>query len=489
MQKHSETDWNKVLRATGTGVAAGGASAAILDLLHYIQEQNRLTEEAATRNDTDKNTLVVTLPADRLAKESAVSTMGGPITPSTGTTRTKNVAQTSSKGNVQLRKNTGTFLPSITKSCATSAPTYIGEGLGLLGGAGIGYLTVDKLYAMLRKRQLKQELEESKQEYFRSLFGSGEKTASMDKESVNSFNKVLAGYVLLSLMGTGAVGYLTKKVLDEKFKEPDVQSTMPRVKKIVFKTAPGPVEDDIEEQKMATDKVIACLGVELYSQKPECGILDSIEVKTALNKAGLNKYDLMAMSKSATFTENFIEGALSNDNLRNSLVNSTMDKMPVLGRLWEAVDGNNMFSGFAREKAKEAAMQKIQNSKTLSVLSSAANLADYIPGGQWAGAQAGRLAGSIGGHFSKQSHMDPADFATSLMDNIEDQGAPVDNNDQGTDPYIKNLEKDIKLKQLAKPVVNDVSIVGADPNAQGFVNAKKDKIKGILRTMISDKEL
>ena len=128
---------------------------------------------------------------------------------------------------------------------------------------------MDKLYEMQRERRLKRQLDAAQREYMTVLGGGSVKGASAvgemfsgdseekqaDGETFGMLNYPMAALALMTILGSGATGYLTKKVLDEKLEQAHDQSMdIPKVKRIVFQTAPA------SDKAASADDCEAALG-------------------------------------------------------------------------------------------------------------------------------------------------------------------------------------------------------------------------------------
>jgi len=121
-------------------------------------------------------------------------------------------------------------------------------GSVLLGGATTvgGAALVGKYFADKREREAKERVELARLEYLDRLSGG---IKQGEEKTAGAFGTYLGVAELMALLGIGGTTYLTKKVLDEQLKEVDEKDlTIPKVKRIVFRTAP---QDMTEREKMA----------------------------------------------------------------------------------------------------------------------------------------------------------------------------------------------------------------------------------------------
>ena len=228
--------------ATG-GLLAGGGTAALVNLVHMVREMHQERAKRKRPNETDENTIVLTLPQKKAFVEAS---KGEPtkIKRVLGSTMSEHPV-TAGK---QLRHHTGEYG---TKTAATGWPTLTAGTLAALGTSAAGAALVDKLYEKRRERQLQLELDKAKQEYMDVLgghktaswveymFDIAEPTKQASDSSFGFLNYPLAAAALLSILGTGGAGYLTKKILDAKLQDTaDKGMEGTKVKRIVLQSAP-----------------------------------------------------------------------------------------------------------------------------------------------------------------------------------------------------------------------------------------------------------
>ena len=232
---------------------------------------------------------------------------------------------------------------------ATGWPTMTMGALAALGGTGAGVALVDKLYQMRREKMLKQELEASQQEYLKTLAGKQASAIdeffpiAMDKQAgiehtFGLLNYPMAAAALLTLMGTGGTAYITKRILDEKLREAREKGLdMPKVKRIVFKTAPTagakPEEEEApEDMKLASAQDImnikAALFIMMDKLDTHTRVLGTPGVKEAQAAAGLPTNKLFNLSEGDIGT---IMSALDkNPELARVIVRQGMARRPIM---------------------------------------------------------------------------------------------------------------------------------------------------------------
>jgi len=307
-----------------------------------IRDMRQQQIAAETPDETDENTIVLTLP--RKAAEVVTDK------PTTVTTTKPAVTTSSSTGpGRQYRRPAGTF----GNKTATAWPTLTVGVLAGLAGTAAGAHIVNRVYQRHRERQLEMDLEGARQEYLDALGGSKQADAldqllgldGLEKEGVNITNVLnvpLAASAIMTILGAGGAGYITKRILDEKFRESkDRGLDMPRVERIIFRSEPKPQlaegvpissdEQEEEEEKEASAEDItmikAAVCVMMDSLDTEPRILNTPYVKDACAKAGLDKESLL---KSAQDINTLLEYLRGNNELQTLLTRASMEQHPAL---------------------------------------------------------------------------------------------------------------------------------------------------------------
>lgn len=163
----------------------------------------------------------------------------------------------------------GQFTDAGTKSAETGALDRTAQVVGGVGAAAAGYVLVRKLHDRLEQRRLRRQIEAAQQEYLSLIDGKSTKHASADsvfligdpayecaeeektagvvhdiasipKASKNLTAAALASYIMMAL-GTG---YVTKRVLQNKFDADEPEEEAPKVNRVIFKSASGDFEID-----------------------------------------------------------------------------------------------------------------------------------------------------------------------------------------------------------------------------------------------------
>lgn len=298
-----DIDPNIVGRQAVGGALVGGSAAALVNLLHSVIQAQQERKKKLQGLQTDENTIVLTLPNKAAEIEARA------VEPKLE--QTKSGDYTVQRDKPQSREHAnGRYGPKLVlgeKSAApTGWPTLTAAALATLGGGAAGMALVNKLYEMQLERRLKAELQAAQNEYMDLLSGGQVKGASViedvfggdtqekqaDGSAFGMLNYPMAALALMTILGTGATGYLTKKVLDEKLKETEDQNLdVPKVKRIVFQSAPV-----ADQAKMASaeehEAVLASLMVMMDKVADAERFIGVPEVKAAMAKAGMTKQAL-----------------------------------------------------------------------------------------------------------------------------------------------------------------------------------------------------
>ena len=296
------------------GAMVGGSAAALLNLVHMIREMQQTRKDKLKTPETDENTIVLTLPNKQAEITANKPTKPTKVEGPSG----MNLAIRGGPGMQSRSTDRGIFGPRLCKAGdATSGwPTLTASALAALVGGGLGMTLVNRLYERQRERRLQTELNAAKQEYMDLLAGKSVKGASViddlfadfmvplsavdgEKQADNTFgylNYPMATLVLLTLLGTGGAGYLTKKILDEKMREAKERSLeIPKVKRIVFRSAP-----ETDPNKMASADDVESVAGGLLVTMDRIGkterFVGNESVKRALDESKMTKEALLSSS-------------------------------------------------------------------------------------------------------------------------------------------------------------------------------------------------
>jgi len=333
-------DPGTVGRAAMGGAMVGGGATAVLSLIHMLRsmKQRQETEQA----EDEEGTITLTLPP-KAAKScdpvKLVKVESPKVTSVTGPKKQFRHAIDGKFGN---------------KTAAEPGKWQTLSGKWLAGGAGAagGAYVVNKVYQKIRERKLEQELEAAQQEYMDLLQrGSASKLATsmdslfpMGKDAADKWGLLsypLASAAVLTVLGTGATAWMTKKVLDEKLRGAKGRGLdLPQLQRIVFKTAPQPVaaptalvgeEEEEPGYKQATAEDIvdvqAALGIMMDKVGSHTLVLDTDYVQAEMVKAGT---DVRGMFKLAQDIDALMNYLRQNPQLSRMVQRATMEKHPVM---------------------------------------------------------------------------------------------------------------------------------------------------------------
>jgi len=351
----SQTDdylWNinpEILKRWMIGGASAGISlAAVTAAIRAIQDDRERRKRSLPYKDTDENTIVLTLPnksaACMEAKPSEGDKQGEPGQPKVTDASTAVEIKVKrdgplhremhSNGNKQIRRIDGTY-----GIKAASWQTFTASMLGAGVGGIAGFKLVDTLMRKRHERQLKKELDSARQEYLDMLQkGAGEldvafqplEKSAQDRQFY-TLDPVLGTAALGLLLGTGGTAYITKKLLDDKFKDDSEErkrrERLARVKRIIFQTAKSASVIDADTE--AGDELLkAALAVFLDIGLGEYAVMNRPEVKQALDQRSLTADDMV---KLATSDYDILMMKFQSDpELRRLMRNAAADTHPLL---------------------------------------------------------------------------------------------------------------------------------------------------------------
>ena len=189
-----------------------------------------------------------------------------PTTKSTQTTSPYVGKQSNAeRGNSESMKGR---VPVIMGKTAASWTETTAAILATMGAGALGASVVNKVFAMQREKELKKKLSDVQQEYAMQLTGERKAGEFIDALCGMPKQADAAGLIKLPLvvgglvyaLGAGSAAYVTKKILDEKFREAaSAGRDLPRVRRIVFKTVSQPVAEkaDLAEQQVENENALA----------------------------------------------------------------------------------------------------------------------------------------------------------------------------------------------------------------------------------------
>jgi len=474
-KKALEVDPTIVARYGLGGLLAGGSTMAVLNLVRMLREMHAKQRELAAEPETSEDQIVLTLPRRKMAAEKKE----GPPTKIRRVEHTRITVARGPKKNSQFRRAyDGTFG---CKTAATGWPTLTTAALAALGGSALGAHVVNKIYQTRRQKQLQAELEAAQQEYMDML--QTPKTAEcldalfalpMEKEgdrTFGPFNYLLASAALMSILGAGGTAYITKRILDEKFREAQRRGLdIPKVRRIVFRSQPA--TDEEGEEKTGTAEDIECikaaLGVMMDRVGGETKILTDPQVKEAMEKAGTS---VPRLFKLAADVDLLIEYLRQNPRLRQLIQRTTMAQHPLLRHFrWAtSIPGvSNLVDHILYKQMQKhltpGAPVPFWKAVKQTIQPHASAATEYIKRLKPFGKQAVVLG------------MLPEVVSSVIGSTIANRAAQ---------PKAKSPEEEPTPAQTRK-TVSKIKLTATDPEAQAYLEKNKAKVMAILRQMAAE---
>lgn len=371
----------------GAGILSGGVMSAWNALSRHLERKKQ--------EKSQKNMIVIELPAERMGKTSEVeesvpnTKISVPRVKKEGTTH-RDIKLTY---NAQRRSTDGQFGDSMAKA-AVPAPSLkdpwsrAGYAAGsVLGGAGAfvgGYALMTTLYNRLKEKRLEEESDTYRQKYMKTLIEKGAGLISdvgqiagnaadftwdvaksglgavkvtadtmaaggrslddLRNRNLDPLSASMAVAGVLASLGLGTSAFLTKKYLDsqlgDKIKPLD---SVTRRKRIVFRAAkPAPVVADtrpdtepapFEEgsEKTSQDLFLSALAVELVKQSQGADYFLTDHVKTALHSQGFAE-DVLYKAASSDVSPLELD-CLDNTSIQGMLVQNVLASDPCIVEL------------------------------------------------------------------------------------------------------------------------------------------------------------
>lgn len=358
-------DPNTVTRFGVGGALTGAGIASALSLAHLIR-QARKNRNRELSQETDENTIVLTLPKRAFApgdEEEGVQYDKMPVAEedANGTDRSENTVEnpkgmaTSPKAGkkqtkgkkvkadyprlctMESRKNQLRYTDGRFGMKTANWPTLTASLLAAGGGGVLGYQLVNKIYQARRIKAREKELETAREEYLDMLKGASplsdlfmlgeEKQAQSERK--NTFSTVdypMGLFALASLLGAGGTAYLTKKILDQY--NPDMETPEdPKLQRIVFRTE-GADKVASDEGRVVQASFEASLGVYLDIVEGEQRVLADADVVKAAADADVTTAELYKLAGSDY--ERLMATLEANPDLRNLMQRATMEHHPIL---------------------------------------------------------------------------------------------------------------------------------------------------------------
>jgi hypothetical protein len=248
-----------IARYGAGGLAMGGSAAALLSLIHDIRLQRQLgREQQKLQNpETDENTIVLNLPP-KAAEEKQ----------------------------------------------ANDPPTFALSMLAAIGGGTAGYSLVRKLYQQQLLKEIKRKEEAARTAVMNEMMpkaGQAEPFSWADIPMGTAY--------LLAALGAGGSAYVTKKILDERFRTSDREKyEPPKVNRIVFRSQPPAAPEELPpDEKVASeeerDALRTLVALHIMKAADDFDALDTPEAKAAMDTTGMTKDAAIELTKTADMLE------------------------------------------------------------------------------------------------------------------------------------------------------------------------------------------
>lgn len=438
----------------GTLVGAGAMSA--IELVRLLVAQQRDAAAAKDPTQTDKNTIVLTLPSkqaqatvnstrSRLERFGAKAKITSPISKSVGP---------ASKS--QCRRLDGTM----GKTAATTGwPTQTASVLAALGGGVGGAMLIDKVYAMARERKLRAELEAAQNEYVNLLSGQPKTAETIElldmfdlrdpstkaaaASDIGLLNYPISFMTLLTLLGSGSTAYLTKRVLDEKLRDSEnVGMDIPKINRIVLKTQDGQAQDVPEKVAMAA------VVLAVQARKGELGPLGDSDIKLACAGHGIRPESLLKQAQEDV------------SGLVNNVAKNYPDLMSLLQTKYTQANGGVM--GWIANRFPSAFQHGLQlpGIKQLAARKTSTALSNLLPTKAAAAGRApvGTMLASLIG----------ADLMAPTAESIADKVVDKQNQEQ---------ERGTRVEPAR------MRVQAADPGAAEYLNKHSERVVELIRQL------
>lgn len=279
------------LQYGGIGAGVAATAALVRELKDAMDEKEK--EKNREKVEISPGTIVLRVPksklhrADKYAEDlHAVSGDHESVSrvESSSDTAVDVMKNKASKAGVQ-RDVAGRFVsgsdvrvnPPVKKAEETGVGTRAAEILAAIGAFGGGYYAIDRLRQKLQQNRLKKQIAAAQQEYVDLLDGSSvkgaeavnsmlalsdgqEKTAGLRDLWNNGKNMSAAGLATLIAMTLGS-GYVTKRILENKFDEPEEEEEPRKINRIMFKTYDDEKSASADEFEVTHEQVLASLGI------------------------------------------------------------------------------------------------------------------------------------------------------------------------------------------------------------------------------------
>lgn len=453
------------------GALVGMSAASLIELAHSVALARREQKMRTQPTETDENTIVLTLP-----KQAEIS--GKAVVPVVESSKSGEF--TVNRGQPQSRETgSGKYGPKLvhdkTASGDTGWPTLTASILAALAGLGGGAALVNKVVEKQRQERMQGELDQAKQEYMDLLSGKAVKGAEtveqmfggfegdLEKEAGDTFgmlNYPLAAMAILSILGTGATGYLTKRVLDEQVAATNKATRdIPKVKRIVFRSEP---EADASKQASAEDCESAAAGLLVMMDRVGGTerFVGAPQVKQAMAKSGMTKQALI--------------NATQDWDKLVSVLDQDPDLRKALTRLYIDQTSTNPFSRFFKRMATSLPFVQRRADQKLYDAVNGVRFQGAMPAGAELPAKTAAAAGA----------------ATSLM-TAGLVGSAI-SGERITKEELAQMIQEAQAENEAntpKPTKDVVQVQAQDPGAQTYVAKHGTKIQALLKRLAAEGQI
>ena len=360
------------------GLITGASTSALVNLLHTISsEKAKRKKEHELMNDNE-NTLVFELPAERLAKRGGDEILKKNTDGKDSGDKVPSVHSEGKAAGLRhiARDDEGKYGPVKPlfqrKHAASEHNHHVGpmaltaSMLAGIGGTAAGFQLMNKLYKSWREKNLQGELDSVRHEYLQGLISPDkqatiidhwfpqdlEKTADHNGNPFNFIDSTVASAMLLTILGAGGAAYVTKRMLDtQAAKKQDEEFVAPKVKRIVFRTAKGPIDSaslPLDAGEQQTLKAAFCVFYGKLSGED-----------TLVKDAGVKQAIVTELYKFADDKDldNLFARLEADPELTKNVIQAFSSKIPLLGGAVHATAGvpglRGLYMSMMKHKAKD----------------------------------------------------------------------------------------------------------------------------------------
>lgn len=340
------------------GAAVGTGAAALMQLLQRMKIEKQLDkdERKVRHPETDKDTIVIRIPEKQANAEGSLSVvelqnlinslLAQHEYDDRDDRQEKSAVIKEEHGKYVLYDHTGSQVlgkhatrqdalkqeraiqaakHASTEKRANDPATFALSWLAALAGGSGAYALMRKLDQKRIVRDLKEREDAAHTALMNEMYSGDEKQAN----TFGPTDDLLGSGLLLTLLGAGATGYITKKIMDEKFKAEDEKSfKAPKVQRIVVRKVP--LEEDTDDEKVASDEDLDVLrsALVLHMAK-QAGDLDVLIANSGLEKSAQHSL-FTANGPAASLSDSIMELLHSSPDLRHTLQSNYMNMHPIL---------------------------------------------------------------------------------------------------------------------------------------------------------------